>query len=285
MWFGDHTNNMTLTFQDRLVRLAETEINTERIRNIEKAFGNDNTNPLAVSGRALVGEGALLKECRKKAKTRYFFLFNDILVYGTAVINKKKYINQHIINLDKVQIRSIGDSDNPKLRNGWLIMSPKKSFCVYASTPREKIEWMTHISNCIEKLSNNLRKGYDSVNNSDVAPMWIPDKGAEKCMRCKNNKFTMVNRRHHCRNCGYVVCGDCSKNKYLLPSQSDEPVRVCNTCFETLSKTTTTNTTTNISPENKDAANTNTNSDTSDESGIDDEPSSFKENNAQFYSL
>lgn len=39
------------------------------------------------------------------------------------------------------------------------------------------------------------RKGYDTVNNVEVAPMWIPDKGADKCMRCKNNKFTMVNRR------------------------------------------------------------------------------------------
>jgi len=274
---------MTLTFQDRLSRLAETDINSERIKNIEKAFGNHNKNPLAVSGRALVGEGALLKECRKKAKTRYFFLFNDILIYGTAVINKKKYINQHIINLNNVQIRSINDSDNPKLRNGWLIMSPRKSFCVYASTPREKIEWMTHISNCIEKLSNNSRKGYDTVNNVEVAPMWIPDKGADKCMRCKNNKFTMVNRRHHCRNCGYVVCGDCSKNKYLLLSQSDEPVRVCNSCFETLSKTNSKDGNNNNKNYNQEA--TNTNSDTSDESGGDDEASSFKENNAQFYSL
>ena len=42
-----------------------------------------------------------------------------------------------------------------ELRNGWLIMSPKKTFCVYATTAKEKIEWMTHISNCIEKLSNS----------------------------------------------------------------------------------------------------------------------------------
>ena len=41
---------------------------------------------------------------------------------------------------------------NKELKNGWLIMSPKKTFCVYATTSREKIEWMTHISNCIEKL-------------------------------------------------------------------------------------------------------------------------------------
>lgn len=130
---------------------------------------------MACPGRALVGEGVLIKECRKKPKPRYFFLFNDILVYGTSVIDKKKYINQHIIPLSNVVIKSINDSDNPskntdkkeirnafsyscrlaELRNGLMIMSPKKTFCVYATTPKEKLEWMTHISDCIEKLSNS----------------------------------------------------------------------------------------------------------------------------------
>lgn len=34
-------------------------------------------------------------------------------------------------------------------------MSPKKTFCVYATTSREKIEWMTHISSCIEKQNDS----------------------------------------------------------------------------------------------------------------------------------
>jgi hypothetical protein len=36
-----------------------------------------------------------------------------------------------------------------------------------------------------------------------------------------------------------VVCGSCSKNKFLLPNQSSKPVRVCNACFETLGKSRT----------------------------------------------
>jgi len=53
----------------------------------------------------LVGEGVLTKMCRKKPKTRQFFLFNDILVYGNIIINKKKYNKQHIIPLEEVNIK------------------------------------------------------------------------------------------------------------------------------------------------------------------------------------
>ena len=95
-------------------------------------------------------------------------------------------------------------------------MSPKKTFCVYATTSKEKIEWMTHISNCIEKLSKcinsiNLtffnqneksskifflkKDGNSNDKNLIIAPKWIPDKDAETCMRCNSVKFTMVNRR------------------------------------------------------------------------------------------
>ena len=37
-----------------------------------------------------MGEGVLTKLCRKKAKPRQFFLFNDILAYGNIVLDKKK---------------------------------------------------------------------------------------------------------------------------------------------------------------------------------------------------
>lgn len=65
--------------------------------------------PLAVPGRVLVGEGVLTKMCRKKPKPRQFFLFNDILVYGNIVINKKKYNKQHIIPLEQVKLDSLED--------------------------------------------------------------------------------------------------------------------------------------------------------------------------------
>jgi len=69
--------------------VVNSEANSRRINNVESCFGSSG-QPLAVPGRVLVGEGVLTKMCRKKPKPRQFFLFNDTLVYGNIIINKKK---------------------------------------------------------------------------------------------------------------------------------------------------------------------------------------------------
>ncbi|XP_045475102.1 lateral signaling target protein 2 homolog [Harmonia axyridis] len=62
-------------------------------------------------------------------------------------------------------------------------------------------------------------------------PIWVPDVEAPRCMSCGAN-FTVVKRRHHCRNCGKVFCGRCSSNNVPLPKYGlNKPVRVCNKCF------------------------------------------------------
>ena len=81
--------------------LVNSEANARRIASVESCFGSAG-QPLAVPGRVLVGEGVLTKACRKKPKPRQFFLFNDILVYGNIILQKKKYNKQHIIPLEEV---------------------------------------------------------------------------------------------------------------------------------------------------------------------------------------
>ena len=39
-----------------------------------------------------------------------------------------------------------------ELRNGWHIISPIKSFTVYAATAMEKADWMMHINRCVQDL-------------------------------------------------------------------------------------------------------------------------------------
>ncbi|XP_060781171.1 zinc finger FYVE domain-containing protein 26 isoform X2 [Neoarius graeffei] len=59
---------------------------------------------------------------------------------------------------------------------------------------------------------------------------WIPDHQRHICMVCQRERFTMFNRRHHCRRCGRLVCHACSSRKMVVEG-NDEPVRVCDQCY------------------------------------------------------
>jgi hypothetical protein len=67
---------------------------------------------------------------------------------------------------------------------------------------------------------------------NDCMVNWQLDKDSAKCAVCSVN-FTLTNRRHHCRNCGKVVCSFCSpKGNFASLPQLGYPqkVRICDRC-------------------------------------------------------
>ncbi|KAI9728503.1 MAG: hypothetical protein M1834_007641 [Cirrosporium novae-zelandiae] len=51
-----------------------------------------------------------------------------------------------------------------------------------------------------------------------VLPRWQPDNEVSSCPIC-GVQFTFFNRKHHCRKCGRVVCGNCSPHRITIPKQ------------------------------------------------------------------
>ena len=49
------------------------------------------------------------------------------------------------------------------------------------------------------------------------------------------SNLSNISLQHHCRKCGAVVCAGCSSKKFLLPSISSKPLRVCDGCYQVLS--------------------------------------------------
>ncbi|CAN9505780.1 unnamed protein product [Ophioblennius macclurei] len=194
--------------------------NQKRIRAVESSFvpaGQQLLKP----GRILMGEGCLVKQCRKKKKAKAFFLFNDILVYGNILLNGHWHLHneQKIIPLEDIQLQDIEESED--LKHQWLIRTPRKSFFVSAYSYADKRAWMNHILQCQAALP----KGTSSFANS-----WIPDQAAHKCMRCFSN-FTPARRRHHCRKCGFLVCNSCSKQRAVISHiHPTKRQRICNLC-------------------------------------------------------
>jgi hypothetical protein len=104
---------------------------------------------------------------------------------------------------------------------------------VLYSSDSERKEWFTAIREAIEKVAMLPDK---SSRNSVIAPLWVPDFKSSHCSLC-SAAFTIIFRRHHCRNCGKLVCTNCSPRRFVLINVSDDPVRVCTPCFESLDVT------------------------------------------------
>ena len=63
---------------------------------------------------------------------------------------------------------------------------------------------------------------------------WCKDEGSEECLGCKV-KFTIYERRHHCRACGKLFCSSCSQYQSEIPKMKIlQKVRVCKSCFDQL---------------------------------------------------
>eukprot|EP00111_Clytia_hemisphaerica_P006851 TCONS_00019802-protein len=69
----------------------------------------------------------------------------------------------------------------------------------------------------------------DSVGN--ILDHWIKDEVADVCNNC-STKFTFSERKHHCRNCGHVFCGKCSRYESpVVHLKIFKAVRVCVSCY------------------------------------------------------
>lgn len=68
-----------------------------------------------------------------------------------------------------------------------------------------------------------------------IKPFWMPDEEAQNCLHC-DTKFTMIKRRHHCRSCGKVLCGQCCNFKSRLAYLEYKEARVCQLCYMILVK-------------------------------------------------
>jgi ankyrin repeat protein len=66
---------------------------------------------------------------------------------------------------------------------------------------------------------------------------WQPDNTTTECMHC-SKKFTLIVRKHHCRNCGQIFCDQCTPHRMRLPDKGmKDPVRVCVVCADTNTNT------------------------------------------------
>lgn len=103
----------------------------------------------------------------------------------------------------------------------------------FRNEPNYKVVQDTYNLMKLEGHSFPTLKEADAMFMAEKAPEW---KEGDCCNRCRT-KFGMVNRQHHCRNCGEVFCGKCSSKSSIIPKFGiEKEVRVCDSCFDILNK-------------------------------------------------
>ncbi|KAL0585804.1 hypothetical protein ABG067_004527 [Albugo candida] len=203
--------------------------------------------------RRLIKSGYLIKVSTRRKESVFLHLFNDLLLYSDPLLTGDFRIRR-IVDLNSKAagvIATVPGSHQALLYSktksltpncGFVVTSLSKSFLLFAPNIAQRSEWVECIQYAIREAQRQAHGGAEGPN--DAAALWVPDRVAGSCTVC-HAPFRLYFRRHHCRRCGVVVCGNCSRRKSILfvtqptitPLQDpmNNPIprkeRVCSRCF------------------------------------------------------
>uniref|UniRef100_A0A7M4E5P6 FYVE, RhoGEF and PH domain containing 2 n=1 Tax=Crocodylus porosus TaxID=8502 RepID=A0A7M4E5P6_CROPO len=193
----------------------------------------------------LIKEGPIQKISFRSNTTsdKYLFLFNNMLLYCVQkVIQVGAEFQVHMrIDVDGMKIQALNDAEFP---HAFLVSGKHRTLELQARSQEEMNAWIKVFQDAIDKNEKRSESFKTAVHGLDVeaqdektevlglrAPQWVRDKLVTMCMRCKEPFNAITRRRHHCRACGYVVCGRCSDYRAELQYDPNRLHRVCQACY------------------------------------------------------
>ncbi|XP_015276670.1 PREDICTED: FYVE, RhoGEF and PH domain-containing protein 3, partial [Gekko japonicus] len=221
----------------------------------------------------LIKEGHIQKLSAKNgtAQDRYLFLFNSMVLY---CVPKLRLIGQKFSVREKIDIAGLQVQEIVKqnVAHTFSISGKKRSLELQARTEDEKKEWIQVFQATIEKHKQNSETfrafnnsfsqedehlpdssiastssvesmpGTDGSSGTSGGPECCRksskskrDKEKQACKSCSESFNSITKRRHHCKQCGAVICAKCSEFKPLADNSRHN--RVCKDCFQLLSAT------------------------------------------------
>lgn len=175
-----------LTFvNNEIQELIRVKQNFEKLLSIQNSFISNflNVDPvlakLASTDRTFIMEGDLKKVCRKKNKVFHFWLFNDYLIYGTA-IGPGTYSFNRALDLVKCSVKP---HESAETKNAFELFGAEKSFIVIANSTLSQMEWINAIKAAKAAAMNTTVEALDSA-PVEAAPLWVPDAEGSGCLVC-----------------------------------------------------------------------------------------------------
>jgi len=200
-----------------------------------------------IPSRRFIKQGQLCKIETKDDQDYLFILFNDCLLYASQSMMGDKLSLGNLIHFNsKFKLKKTSPQINVlNIENLFEIHSTDESFMLYAASTQEMDEWFSVIQRTVDEyISLDTVKQHEQQNEYAIwsKVLYIPNDFADGCMMNGCNKnFSIINRRHHCKYCGFVVCSKCSSNQLAVRPNSMEyynnyhhevMVRVCDSCYK-----------------------------------------------------
>ncbi|XP_057368871.1 rab GTPase-binding effector protein 1-like [Daphnia carinata] len=79
------------------------------------------------------------------------------------------------------------------------------------------------------QLSQQLQVQLEKIRQSEKELRWQYEEDIDQCAECRQT-FGVAKRKHHCRHCCQIFCGDCLR-KTVTSGPNKRQSRVCNVCF------------------------------------------------------
>ncbi|XP_058606719.1 FYVE, RhoGEF and PH domain-containing protein 4a isoform X7 [Onychostoma macrolepis] len=245
----DHTDRRDAEKSLEIIAMAATHSNTaiRKTENLKKLLEiyemlgeeEDIVNP----SNELIKEGHILKLAARNtsAMDRYLFLFNNMLLYCVPKFSLvgQKFTVRTRIGIDGMKVTETYNDDYP---HTFQVSGKERTLELQASSEQDKESWIKAFQETIHiylqknETFKSAFKDVEEVTDLKIselgkrAPRWIRDNEVTMCMRCKEAFNALTRRRHHCRACGYVVCGKCSDYKAPLEYDGNRMNKVCKDC-------------------------------------------------------
>jgi len=184
---------------------------------------------------------------------------SQYLLEARNIVNEEEYSWEYIsknevnINIIESQFQKytkaieylLNKNKEKKLTESKEMSKQIENYLEKAEYLKAKLSKLKNNSNNNQEKNKNINPNirtignimnYSSSSESLLSPnaQWERDENAPICNDCKS-KFSLFNRRHHCRYCGKVFCSKCSDYQFKIRNNSP-PSRVCKSCYKDLTK-------------------------------------------------
>lgn len=153
--FDDHPDKQAIkkalvAMEELLAKVNEATKESQNLQELyqleEKFVGAPEKLKFLVPGRKIVREGILTKISNNKASSRYFFLFNDMILYAKYHQSKSKYEFRGVIPLRSCQIEDTPDTNEYKFAIKVTRTLPDKVYLIICPNIGEKRGWLAELT-------------------------------------------------------------------------------------------------------------------------------------------